>query len=87
MESSGLQRLQGHYPHYHYHYLTPISEHPSQINMTLVSVFCADRLASLHWDLLDHDGWWPLSYPTDPVGEEEAEWLENGKPSIDIPPL
>ena len=41
MESSGLQRLQGYYPHYHYHYLTPFSEHSSQIIMTLVIVFCA----------------------------------------------
>ena len=46
VESSGLQRLQGHYPHYHYHYLTPFSEHSSQISMTLVIVLCACLLST-----------------------------------------
>ena len=47
VESSGLQRLQGYYPHYHYHYLTPFSEHSSQIIMTLVIVFVHASCSSL----------------------------------------
>ena len=35
MDSSGLQRPQGYHPHHHHHYLTPFSEHPCQISMTV----------------------------------------------------